>query len=148
LPSGLNNFGTFFLCLFLSLCGAEAYMAVVAALVPHYIIGIAVGAATYGFFMLCEGFMIIKSDMPDYFIWGHYIGFHTYSFRPFMVNEFEPIKKFDSPQFPTGRGVLQFYEMDPDDYPIWKDLVVLVGYTILLQIIFSLILQFKHTGKR
>lgn len=148
LPSGLNNFGTFFLCLFLSLCGAEAYMAVVAALVPHYIIGIAVGAATYGFFMLCEGFMIIKSDIPDYFIWGHYIGFHTYSFRPFMVNEFEPIKTFDSPQFPSGRGVLAFYEMDPDDYPIWKDLVVLVGYTVLLQIIFSLILHFKHTGKR
>ena len=59
--------------------------------------GIAVGAATYGFFMLCEGFMVIKDDIPPWFIWGHYIGFHTYSFRPFMVNEFEPIKHFNSP---------------------------------------------------
>jgi hypothetical protein len=63
---------------------------------------IALGAATYGFFMLCEGFLIVKSDIPPWFIWGHYIAFHTYSFRPFMVNEFASIKEFKEAQFPDG----------------------------------------------
>ncbi len=42
--------------------------------------------------------------------------------------------------------VLKFYEMD--DHPIWEDLVVLIGYMALLQIIFATILQVCHTGKR
>ena len=42
--------------------------------------------------------------------------------------------------------VLKFYEMD--DHPIWEDLVVLIGYMALLQIIFATILQLCHTGKR
>ena len=45
---------------------AEAFMTVMAILVPHYIIGIALGAGVYGMFMLCEGFFIVKRDIPDY----------------------------------------------------------------------------------
>ncbi|EKX42602.1 hypothetical protein GUITHDRAFT_111286 [Guillardia theta CCMP2712] len=147
LPSGLNGFGVFLVDLFLSLVAAEAFMCVVASVVPHYIIGIALGAAVYGFFMLCEGFMKIKDDIPDYFIWGYYIAFHTYSFRAFMVNEFEGIKYFvNSPQFADGKAVLKFYNME--DKPVWKDLVVLAGYALGLQLIFGTILQVFHKGKR
>ncbi len=42
--------------------------------------------------------------------------------------------------------VLEFYQMD--DHPIWEDMVVLIGYTLALQLIFALILLFCHTGKR
>ena len=146
LPAKLNGFGIFFLDLFLSLVVAEGFMAIIGSIVPHYIIGIALGAAVYGFFMLCEGFLIVKNDIPDWFIWGHYIAFHTYSFRPFMVNEFKDIAKFDSPQFADGMAVLKFYEMD--DVEIWKDLVILCGYAAAFQIIYGLILQVFHTGKR
>ncbi len=47
----------------------------------------------------------LTEEAAGRFIWGHYIGFHTYSFRPFMVNEFEDIKSFNSPQFANGREV-------------------------------------------
>ncbi|EKX42629.1 hypothetical protein GUITHDRAFT_73695 [Guillardia theta CCMP2712] len=145
-PAGLNNFGVFLLDLFLSLVTAEAFMCVIASVVPHYIIGIALGAAVYGFFMLCEGFMKVKNDIPDWFIWGYYMAFHTYSFRAFMVNEFEGIQYFDSPQFHNGREVLAFYNME--DHPIWKDLLVVGGWAIALQIVFGTILQVFHKGKR
>eukprot|EP00286_Rhodomonas_abbreviata_P005986 CAMPEP_0181328476 /NCGR_PEP_ID=MMETSP1101-20121128/22742_1 /TAXON_ID=46948 /ORGANISM="Rhodomonas abbreviata, Strain Caron Lab Isolate" /LENGTH=693 /DNA_ID=CAMNT_0023437379 /DNA_START=8 /DNA_END=2090 /DNA_ORIENTATION=+ len=146
LPSGLNGFGIFLLDLFLSLMVAEAFMSVIASLVPHYIIGIALGAACYGFFMLCEGFLVIRSDIPPWFIWGHYMAFHTYSFRVFMVNEFQSIPFLDSPQYEDGPAVIAFYEMDNSG--IWQDLLVLLAYTIFLQIIYCMILKFGHTGKR
>lgn len=37
--------------------------------VPHYIIGIALGAGLFGFHMLCEGFFIVAPDIPGWFIW-------------------------------------------------------------------------------
>lgn len=49
-----SGFGTYLLTLFLSLVVAESFMCLVASIVPHYIIGIALGAGVFGFFMLCE----------------------------------------------------------------------------------------------
>lgn len=146
LPAGLNGFSIFLLDLFLSLMVAEAFMAVIASLVPHYIIGIAIGAAVYGFFMLCEGFLVIRSDIPPWFIWGHHLAFHTYSFRVFMVNEFEPLLSLDSPQFANGQDVIDFYEMN--GVAVWKDLLVLLGYCVGFQLIYMSILRFGHTGDR
>ena len=39
-------------------------MSLVAACVPHYIIGIALAAGIFGFHMLCEGFFKVKSEIP------------------------------------------------------------------------------------
>ena len=41
-------------------------MSLVAACVPHYIIGIALAAGIFGFHMLCEGFFKVKSEIPNY----------------------------------------------------------------------------------
>ncbi len=83
-PAKLNGFWIFLSSLFLSLLFAEAFMAFIAAIVPHYIVGIALSAGLFGFFMLCEGFLIVKNDIPGYLIWGYYIAPHTYSFQLFM----------------------------------------------------------------
>lgn len=82
--------------LFLALVIAENIAILFSLLVPHYIIGMALVAGSYGMFMLCQGYMIVKSKIPDYLIWGHYISFHTYSFKSFMHNEFNDITAFSS----------------------------------------------------
>ena len=44
---------------------------------PHYIIGIAMGSGIFGLFMLCEGFFILRDDIPPYWIGAYYAAFHT-----------------------------------------------------------------------
>jgi hypothetical protein len=55
----------------------------------------------YGFFMLCEGFFQIRSDIPPWFIWVYYMGFHTYAFRAAVVNEFKDRGVMESAQNPA-----------------------------------------------
>ena len=38
--------------------------------------------------MLCGGFFQIRSEIPPWFIWLHWMAFHTYAFRAAVINEF------------------------------------------------------------
>ncbi len=80
-------------------------------MVPHFVIGMALVAGMFGFFMLFMGFMLIPSDFPAWLQWTYYIGFHTYSWRTFMYNEFTG-KTFPDTPFPTGEDWLAFYEIE------------------------------------
>ena len=146
LPCKLNGLWVYMLDLFLSLLGAEAFMCLMAALVPHYIIGIALAAGVFGFFMLCQGFFKLKEDIPPYLIWGYHMAPHTYTFRVFMHNEFNPIAKLDSMMYKDGQAVLDFYGMG--DVNVRSDLIVLLLIALGIQVLFALVLQYFHTGKR
>ncbi|KAE8894518.1 hypothetical protein PF005_g8363 [Phytophthora fragariae] len=66
--AGLNAFKYFFLNLFLSLVMFESMMHVIGSAVPRHIIGIALGAGLFGMLMMCEGFMVPRDLIPDYWI--------------------------------------------------------------------------------
>jgi ABC-type multidrug transport system ATPase subunit/ABC-type multidrug transport system permease subunit len=104
-----HNFGMFLLLLFLSLVCAESFMAFMSSISPHFIIGIALACGLYGFYMLCEGFFQVRSQIPGWFIWVYYMGFHTYSFRGAVVNEFRDRHSLpDSHQFLVSQHAIQF----------------------------------------
>lgn len=145
LIADLNGFGMFFVILFLSLAAAESLCRFVSLLVPHYIIGMALVAGVYGMFMLTQGFLIVKKDIPGYLIWLYYIGFHTYSFEGFMFNEFNPIKTLNSLQWANGNEVLKFYSMD--DTRLWMDCVILVAWSIFFEILCLIVMILKF-GKK
>lgn len=143
-----EHFGFFLLIMFLSLFCAEGYMAVLGAIAPHFIIGIALGAGLYGFFMLCQGFFQIKSDIPPWFIWVYYMGFHTYSFRAAMVNEFKDrgdLVDSTNPLWLTGEDVLKYYDMD--NASVANDCWVLFGYTIAWFVLYYIVIL-NTTGKK
>jgi hypothetical protein len=117
-----------------------------AALVPHYIIGIALAAGVFGFSMLCEGFFKVKSEIPDYLIWGYYVSPHAYTFRTFMFNEFKPIKNLDSVFFEDGEDVLKFYNMR--NVNMTSDLFVLLAFTLGIQLLYAFVLHKYHHGLR
>ena len=62
----------------------------IAAVVPHYLLGLAAGAGLLGMFMPIAGYVIPITDIPKPF-WRypmHYLGYHTYSLNGMMANEF------------------------------------------------------------
>ena len=128
--------------MFLALVVAEALALLVSHLVPHFIIGMALLAGMYGFFMLFQGFMIVPSEMPNWLQWVNSIAFHTYSWRSFMYIEFNADDEFEGP-FPTGQDVLIFYEID--DVSVGNDMVVLVCYAAIVHALSCLVLQLRYT---
>mmetsp|Transcript_26660 Transcript_26660/g.58588 ORF Transcript_26660/g.58588 Transcript_26660/m.58588 type:complete len:588 (-) Transcript_26660:362-2125(-) len=139
--ASLNGFGGFFLNLLLSLVVAESLMKVIGAAQPHYIIGMAFGAGLFGMFMLCEGFMVPFSSIPDGWKWGYYMAFHTYSFEWFMHNQFSG----DEAGF-IGNSILSYYDMQNVD-PV-RNTCILLGYALLFQIAYFVVLYVFHTGRR
>ena len=108
--------GWYFLNMFLALMTSEALAQLVSHTVPHFVIGMALIAGVYGFFMLFQGFMLVPSEFPNWLRWTNKVAFHTYSWRSFMAIEFRG-EEFDDPTFPTGEDVLRFYEIEDTNVP-------------------------------
>jgi hypothetical protein len=130
---GNYNYGIFFIDMFLLILVGEQIALFFSMLVPNYIIGMAIVAGLYGYFMLIEGFMKIYSEIPVGMQWSYWCAIHTYSFRIFMVNEFSEIDEFDPPpatMFLDGDAVLEFYDMD--EYEVGEDLGIMFVYFFLM----------------
>ena len=78
--------------------------------------------------------------------WGYYIAFHSYTFRIFMHNEFNPINNLDCKPFCDGEEVLRFYDMG--DVDVAADFGVLIGFAVFFQLCFAVVLYYFHTGTR
>jgi ABC-type multidrug transport system permease subunit len=136
-----NDPGWYVLNMFLALTTAEALAQLVSHVVPHFVIGMALIAGLFGFFMLFLGFMLVPSQFPDRLRWTYNIAFHTYSWRSFMVTEFKGLTFVDSP-FATGEDVLKFYEIE--DTNRGNDMIVLACYAIILHLLSFVVLHIRH----
>lgn len=133
--AGVRAFGSFLLNLTLSLVVAESCMHALAAAVPHYIVGIALGAGLFGMFMLCEGFLVPRPNIPSYWTWGNYLAFHSYSFEAFMFEHMTAIGT------PAAREVLVEYGME--NTVVANDMFVLLGYALALQLVVVAVLSMR-----
>jgi hypothetical protein len=80
-PAG-DRFVYFFLNLYMALTTVEGLMMAIAAIVPHYLMGIAGGAGLMGMYMLVCGFFQTVDQLPKA-VWRyplHYAAFHSYAF--------------------------------------------------------------------
>ncbi|KAG2521764.1 hypothetical protein JM18_006455 [Phytophthora kernoviae] len=134
----VHSFGSFFLNLTLSLIAAESMMHLLGAAVPHYIMGIALGAGLFGMFMLCEGFMVPFAAIPAYWRWGYYIAFHTYSFESFMYEH------FSNENTEEAWRLLKSYGMENVNVP--RNMLIIVGYAVALQLA-AIVVLFLRFGR-
>lgn len=131
----------YFLNMFLSLMTSEALTQLVSHAAPHFVIGMAMIAGLFGFFMLFQGFMLVPSDFPDWLRWTNSVAFHTYSWRSFMATEFAGEEFPDTP-FPTGEDVLKFYEIEDTDRE--ADMYVLIYYCLILHCFSFIVLWIRY----
>mmetsp|Transcript_7975 Transcript_7975/g.12645 ORF Transcript_7975/g.12645 Transcript_7975/m.12645 type:complete len:231 (-) Transcript_7975:67-759(-) len=143
---GLSEPFWYFLNMFLALFVSEGLAQLVSHVVPHFVIGMALLAGLFGFFMLFMGFMLVPSDFPNWLRWTYYIGFHTYSWRSFMYGEFkgavfDPLESGNP--FPTGDEVLEFYDIL--DVHRGNDMVVLLFYGLIIHFMSFIVLHIRYT---
>jgi ABC-type multidrug transport system ATPase subunit len=131
----------YFTDMWLSLVIAEALAQLISHVVPHFIIGMALLAGLYGFFMLFMGFMLIPSNFPEGSRWLYDVAFHTYSFRTFMYTEFHGNQTYVG-QFETGQAVLDFYEIG--DVNRSEDMVVLFCYALIVHLMSIIVLWLRQ----
>jgi len=137
----LNKPFLYFTDMFLALIVAVALALMISIMVPHFIIGMALLAGMYGFFMLFQGFMIIPSEMPKWLEWVNLIAFHTYSWRSFMYIEFDGDETFEG-FYPTGQDVLDFYEIGNVNFK--NDMIVLAGYAGVIHLLSCVFLYLRY----
>ena len=75
LHPGVSQFVLYVVILALCLNVSEGLVVAVSAVVPSFIVGIAIASCAFGGFMLLSGYFLLKINIPDYWIWAHYISF-------------------------------------------------------------------------
>eukprot|EP00127_Corallochytrium_limacisporum_P000732 Clim_evm18s25 gene=Clim_evmTU18s25 len=153
LNPGAGQYFFFVLNLFLALYTAESFMIAISVVAPFALLGIAIAAMIFGFFMLMSGFFIVKSDIPDYWIWGYYISFHNYIFQSFLYNDFSGLTLTN---VETATGVIP--EMSGDEYisslyGVDSDIrlrnsLIIIAMIVFWRMVFMFLLSRYQTGMR
>lgn len=156
-----DRFPYFFLNLYFSLTCVESLMMAIAAIVPHYLLGIAGGAGIMGMYMLVCGFFQPVDQLPA-IVWrypAHYISYHSYAFGGFMQNEFAGTQGWGCPCSATpagcggpctlsGQDILDYWVSGVGTLGKWSDIGVLIGMSVIYRFIFFLMIKLKEYLQR
>jgi ABC-type multidrug transport system ATPase subunit len=150
-----NRFFIFVANLFMSLLVAESIMILISAIIPYFIVGIAVGAFLFGAFMCVMGYFVQFDQIGWWWKWMRYIAVHYYSFSTFMTNQYaDQVYKAYCPipgQFPCypdnvdGNDIIATYDLESR---IWLNFVVMVIMVLGIRTIAALWLHFRVNGKK
>ncbi|KAL5736491.1 hypothetical protein ACOSP7_030964 [Xanthoceras sorbifolium] len=84
----IDGFLYFSLVVWMVLLMSNSFVACFSALVPNFIMGTSVIAGLMGSFFLFSGYFISKENIPDYWIFMHYLSMFKYPFECLMINEY------------------------------------------------------------
>ncbi|KAG9293832.1 hypothetical protein G9A89_019170 [Geosiphon pyriformis] len=161
--SGFSHAVIFVLFLFLVLSVAESLAVCISALIPIFVAALAITAFANGFFMIFAGYLARPDEIPNGWIWAHYICYQKYAFEAIILNDFRDLK-FDceklsknngtklyncvfgdksgnSAQF-SGRDVLE--ELGYPNAHLWLWALILIGMMVVYRMIFYFILRIRR----
>ncbi|CAM6096135.1 unnamed protein product [Calypogeia fissa] len=162
LTSSVGSFLFYCLVLWLTLLLANSFAAFFSALVPNYITGQALISAFMGAFFLFSGYVINRHEIPDYWIWMHYLSLFKYPFDALLLNEFGPhktkcydrglssyggteITDRDSFCLLTGRQVL--HNSGVQGHQKWNDVFTMIGFIVFYRISCYITVRWRLTKR-
>ncbi|KAJ8765342.1 hypothetical protein K2173_012039 [Erythroxylum novogranatense] len=150
---GLNpNFAAFMhflLLIWLILYTANSVVVCFSALVPNFIVGNSVISGVMGSFFLFSGYFISKHEIPNYWIFMHYISLFKYPFEGFLINEFSGSGK--CLQYMMGACIVSAEDVLKEEgygeESRWRNLVIMVGYILVYRFISYVILRIRCSSR-
>eukprot|EP00246_Nothoceros_aenigmaticus_P010161 TRINITY_DN26510_c0_g1_i1.p1 TRINITY_DN26510_c0_g1~~TRINITY_DN26510_c0_g1_i1.p1 ORF type:complete len:211 (-),score=17.07 TRINITY_DN26510_c0_g1_i1:305-880(-) len=148
LHHGFVHFVYFVLMIFSTTAVVEGLMMVIASMAPNFLMGIAIGAAFQGTFMLTGGFFRLPNDLPKP-VWRYpisYIAFHTYGFQGLFENDFLGLS-FESSDYAltrqriTGEHVLRQTFQVPSTRGKWFNLGIVFLQVALYRVLFFVVVK-------
>ncbi|XP_023759505.2 ABC transporter G family member 36 [Lactuca sativa] len=142
-----------FLLIFLVQQMAAGIFRVIAGLCRTMIIANTGGALTLLLVFLLGGFILPKGQIPDWWGWGYWVSPITYAYNAIAVNEMFSnrwMNKFASDNVTRlGLQILKNFDVPRQSNWYWIGTAALVGFTILLNVLFTLALMYLDApGKR
>lgn len=151
---GLNcNFTAFLhflLLIWLILYTANSVVVCFSALVPNFIVGNSVIAGVMGSFFLFSGYFISKHEIPEYWIFMHFISLFKYPFEGFLINEFSRsdhkcLEYMFGKCMVTGEDVLR--EEGYGEESRWRNVMAMVCFILVYRFISYVILRCRCTQR-
>ncbi|KAH9545509.1 hypothetical protein CY35_12G051700 [Sphagnum magellanicum] len=145
----VTNAGAFFffvLILFLTLAVANALVSFVGSVVPDYSAGQSLASAICSYFFLFSGFFIIRTAIPKYWIWMHYLSIFKYPYEALLANEFNHLPGVIWYDNLDSNAILSSYAVGK--VHIWIDVVVLIVFIIMYRTLFYMALRFNTKNLR
>ncbi|KAK1582094.1 hypothetical protein Q3G72_011781 [Acer saccharum] len=149
----IDGFMYFSLVVWMVLLMSNSFVACFSALVPNFIMGTSIIAGLMGSFFLFSGYFISKDNIPDYWIFMHYLSMFKYPFECFMINEYGgeqgktrclEFKKQECSLY--GGGFMRQQHLKESQK--WSNLAVMFSFIIGYRVLCFLILWYRCNRTR
>ncbi|XAR68284.1 Molybdate-transporting ATPase [Bertholletia excelsa] len=148
----IDGFLYFSLVVWMVVLMSNSFTACFSALVPNFIMGTSVIAGLMGSFFLFSGYFISKENIPNYWIFMHYLSLFKYPFECFMINEYGGEGRRRCAQ--SERGLCKLYgdgilrQQGLKESQKWNNLAVMMGFILGYRVLCFLILWFRFYRSR
>ncbi|KAK9167266.1 hypothetical protein Scep_002457 [Stephania cephalantha] len=144
LNKSFTSFTYFLLIIWLIFYTANSVVVCFSALAPNFIVGNSVISGVMGSFFLFSGYFISKNEIPNYWIFMHYISLFKYPFEGLLINEFSGTGKCLDYMFGacivSGEDVLR-EEGYGGEESRWRNVVIMVCFILLYRFASYVILR-------
>ncbi|KAL7218348.1 hypothetical protein ACSBR2_011589 [Camellia fascicularis] len=144
----IDAFLYFSLLVWMVVLMSNSFTACFSALVPNFIMGNSVIAGLMGSFFLFSGYFISKENIPNYWIFMHYLSLFKYPFECFMINEYGG-EEGRRRCVQSANGVCQLYadgflrQQGVKESQKWSNLGVMLGFILGYRVLCFLILWYR-----
>lgn len=147
-------FVVFLLLFFLSNLGYAAWFFFLAAAAPDLHLAHSTSMVADMFFTLFAGFVIVKSQIPNWLIWIYWLDPLTWSFRALAVNQFRSatldVCDYNGQNYCSDHGMtmgeysLSLYDIESGREWIWFGVLYSIGVYIFFMTIGYFVLEYKR----